>query len=506
VLPRLERRAAGDLVTALRSNVAALGDGGEEAETKLYATLKLAEDALPEDLKELLLPLGMHERYVNGDYLAAMAEKVDEAWTRERVDRFLGLQVNAGLLRDEGQSVYEMHPGLSGFLRAKVLQGASGEARDVWSRAFVDVMGSVADAHAPRQLHEKRGWFHWHGANSYHALAEAERLGMSADKAALLQGLGAYSQDIRAFDEARALFERLIEARRSLEDLSGEAAACHHLGMIAEEQRDFSAAEKWYLKSMSIDEKLGNAHGTAATYHHLGIIAQKQQDFSAAESWYCKSLGIKEMNGDEHGAATTYHCLGIIAQERGDFSAAGDLYRRSIAIEEKLGNEYYAAITYHQLGVVTHKQGDYLQAEAWCQKALAINMKQGDAEGLAGTYHQLGVIAQAQKNFSAAEMWFRKSLAINENQWNEHGAASTYAQLGLTVALQEHFEDAGRWVVKSITSFGRSRDLEGAKRSTRGFLLIYQHAPAPEQAKLKAIWQDAGLGELPEDPDPTEST
>lgn len=190
VLPRLEKRTAADLVTALRSNVAALGDGGEEAETKLYATLKLAEDALPEDLKELLLPLGMHERYVDGDYLAAMAEKVDGAWTRDRIDRFLGLQVNAGLLRDEGQSVYEMHPALSGFLRAKVVQGASAEARDVWSRTFVDVMGRVADAHTEGQLHEKRGWFHWHGANSYHALDEAERLGMNVAQAVLLQGLG----------------------------------------------------------------------------------------------------------------------------------------------------------------------------------------------------------------------------------------------------------------------------------------------------------------------------
>jgi tetratricopeptide (TPR) repeat protein len=319
-----------------------------------------------------------------------------------------------------------MHPALSGFLRAKVLQGASGEARDVWSRAFVDVVGRVADARARRQLHEKRGWFHWHGANSYHALAEAERLGMSVAQAELLQGLGVYAQQVRGFDEARTLYERLAEAGKAAGHAEGEAVAYHQLGRIAQEQRDFSAAEAWYRKSLAISEKQGNEHGAASTYHQLGMIAEEQLDFSAAEAWYRKSLAISEKQGNEHGAA--------------------------------------------------------------------------------GTYHQLGLIAGEQLDFSAAEAWYRKSLAISEKQGNEHGAAITYAQLGFTAALQEHFEDAGRWLVKCITSFKRSRDLEGVKQAIRNFLLLYQYAPAAEQAKLKDIWQDAGLGELPEDPDPTEST
>jgi tetratricopeptide (TPR) repeat protein len=506
VLPRLERRTAGDLVEALRSNVAALGDGGEEAETKLYATLKLAEDALPEDLKVLLLPLGMHERYVEGDYLERMAKQVDGAWTRERIDRFLGLQVNAGLLRDEGQSVYEMHPALSGFLRSNVVQSASGEACDVWSRAFVGVMGRVADAHTPRQLHQKRAWFHCHGANSYHGLAEAERLGMSAEQAALLQGLGAYALQVRGFDEARALYERLAEAWKAAGYAIGEAGAYHQLGRVAEEQRDFSAAEAWYRKSLAIKEKQGNEHGAAQTYHQLGIVAQEQRDFSAAEAWYRKAMAIFETQGNEHGAAQTYHQLGIVAQEQRDFSAAEAWYRKAMAIFETQGNEHDAARTYHQLGIVAQAQRNFPAAEAWYQKSLAIKEKQGDEHGVAITYGQLGIVAQEQQDFSAAEAWYRKAMAIFETQGNEHDAAITYGQLGITAALQEHFEDAGRWLVKSIATFARSRDPEGAKRNARNFLRFYQRAPAAEQAKLKAIWQDAGLGELPEIPTPTEST
>ena len=59
ILPRLEKQTAGQVVAGLKSNLAGLGDGGDEAETKLFATLRFVEDSLPEELRELLVPLGM---------------------------------------------------------------------------------------------------------------------------------------------------------------------------------------------------------------------------------------------------------------------------------------------------------------------------------------------------------------------------------------------------------------------------------------------------------------
>jgi tetratricopeptide (TPR) repeat protein len=343
VLPRLEEQRAGELARALRSNLTALGEGGDEALKKLYATLKLAEDVLPEELKPLLVLLGMHERFIDGDLMEAMAKQVDAAWTRDRIDRFLGTLANAGLLRDLGQSVHEMHPALTGFLRASAAEQASQEDRDCWSRGFVDFMGSLADTLAPRALHEQRIPFHLHSANFYHARSEAERLGMGPHRAALTQGLAAHAQNTRSFSEAKDLFERLAEADKEAGHLKGEAGAYHQLGMLAEEQRDFVAAEAWYRKSLEIDEKQGNERGAAGSYHHLGRSAQKQRDFATAETWYLKSLAIFEKQGNEHDAAKSYHQLGIIAQEQRDFAAAEAWYRKSLAIEEKQGNEHGAA-------------------------------------------------------------------------------------------------------------------------------------------------------------------
>ena len=460
ILPQLRRRTATQLAEALRGNLDALDLPQDEVGAKLAATLRFVQDDLPAEQRPLLVPLSLHEGFVDADYLEAMAKQVEGHLTRPVIDRLTEALGTAGLLRDRGQAIFELHPALTGYLRAAVARDLDGAVRDGWARAFVEVMWRVADTLAPKELHEQRFGFHVHGASFRHALTEAERLEMDLALRALLQSLASFAQNTRDFAAAMRLHERRAEADRAAGDHKHEAAAYHQLGIIAEEQRDFAAAEQCYRKALAVFERLGIEHGAAGTYHQLGRIAQEQRDFAAAEQWYRKSLAIKEKQGDEHGAASTYHQLGMLAQEQRDFGAAEQWYRKSLAIEEKQGNEH----------------------------------------GAASTYHQLGRIAEEQRDFAAAEQWYRKSLAISEKQGNEHGAASTYGQLGILAGLQERYEEAGRWLIKCVTAFARCNDPQGVHQTAANFMVIYRETPSDVQDKLAAMWREAGLGELPETP------
>ncbi len=252
-----------------------------------------------------------------------MAKQVDPSWTRAPIDRFLGALAVAGLLNDQGQGIFEMHPALTGFLRATRPPGASGESGDRWCRAFVDLMGQLADDLAPRELHEQRGPFFLHGANFHVALGEAERLKMDFSSWALIQSLAAHAQNTRNFREAARLFERLATLANNLGEAEREAVAYHQLGNIALEQRDFASAEQWYRKSLATEGKQGDEHGAAINYSNLGILAYQQRDFASAEQWHRKALAIEEKQGNEHGAAINYHQLGNIAEEQRDFASSG---------------------------------------------------------------------------------------------------------------------------------------------------------------------------------------
>jgi tetratricopeptide (TPR) repeat protein len=495
VLPRLERQSAQSVAEAIRGNMAKL-------DSTTDATLRFVEEGLPAELRPLLVPLGLHERYVDADYLEEMAKQADPGIVRTTIDRFLNALATAGLIREVVQTVYELHPALAGFLRAKVLQGTDDDIIQRWVRAFVDVMGRLANTLAPLELHEQRGPFTVHEANFHVALGHAECLGMNIHFAALTQSLAAHTLNTRNFDGAERLFIRLTKHHAAGGNQEGEAAAYHQLGRIAEERRDFDVAEQWYLKSLAISEKLGNEHGVAITYHQLGMIAQERRDFVEAKKWYLKSLAITEKQGNEHGAAGTYHQLGRIAQERRDFEVAEQWYLKSLAIEEKQGNEHGAAITYHQLGRIAEERRDFDVAEQWYLKSLAISEKLGIEHSAANTYHQLGSIAEERRDFDVAEKWYLKSLAITEKQGNEHGAASTYGQLGIVAGLCGQFEQSGQWFIRCVQTFLKCNDEHGAARNSQNFAILCRRAPAEQAAALRAMWEQSGLPPLPEMDEP----
>jgi tetratricopeptide (TPR) repeat protein len=577
ILPKLEKRTATEVIAALTTNLEALHlSSGDEAQAKLYATLKFAEQSLPGPLRALLTPLALHEGFVDGDYVEKMAHQLDTEWTRFKIDSFLQGLAAAGLLRDHGEAIYEMHPILTSFLRATWLPSISTEERDLWVQAFVEVMYEQANLWTSRGLDEYRCGFHWHGANLYRAMREANRLGMNLHFQSFLRKLGDYALDICDYQSASELFSRLIQAFKSVGDEDGEAKAYERLGTVALEENDLKAAEEWYRKSLTINEKRGNEHGAALGYHHLGIVAQRQYDLKVAEERYRKSLAINEKRGDEystadtyhqlgimahqkrnfkvaeecyrkslainekwgneHGAALGYHQLGMLAQEHGDLRTAEELhrkslaikekrgdelgaasayfqlgkiaqeqhdlkaaekwYRRSLTISEKQGNQYGTSLGYHQLGMIAQEQHDLKAAEEWYRKSLAIKEKQADEHGAAGTYHQLGLVAQRQRDYKAAQEWYLKSLAIEEKHGNEHGAAITYFQLGTLEAAQEHYEQAGQSLLKAILTFVTNDDIHSARRAANSFLELHELAGIDVKAKLKMMWQEAGLGPI----------
>jgi len=444
VLPRLERQSARALVGALQSNFQALRlNLQDEAEARLFATLKLATDQLPEALWPLLVGLALHEGFVDGDYLETMAQQVDAGCTRETVDAFLGALAVGGLLRDHGQAVFEMHPALAGFLRMTLRK--EGAQLQAWGRAFVAVMGRLADDIAPLEAHEQREVLRWQQGNFQAARRAAQDAGMHAPFAALTQALAVFAQHRHDYRTAGELYLALADHNRERED----------------------------------------EHGLARTYHQLGVVAQKGRDSATAREWYLKSLAIKARFDDERSAANTYHGLGTIAQEGRDLAAAREWYLKPLAISERQGNEYGASISYHRLGMVAQEERDLATARKWYLKSLAIDEKQGNEHGAARTYHQLGVVAQEQRDSASAREWYLKSLAIMGRLADQHGAARTYHQLGNLATLEARFSDACMWLLRALRGFAHANDPHGAQEAARDYHLAYREASEADRPGLR---------------------
>jgi len=537
VLLQLQKHTIPELRAALEQNVGNFSGLDNENQRRLYASLDILRQSLPEELRPLLVPMSLHEKFVDAEFLAQMAQEVDQGFSRARINRFVSALTPAGLLAERASAIYEIHPLLPNFLRSEVLSKSASEQVEKWARAFVNVMTLAAYTAARLEVHEQRNPFAIHQANVHSALVHAEKLGMHMEFVALTESLALYSFNQRNFVRAQQIYVRLaqhcaarhdemragityhqlgliaveqrdfaaaerwtlksLQIKEKLGDEEGTASTYHQLGMIAQEQRDFAAAERWYLKSLQIKEKFDDQHEAASTYHQLGMIAQEQSDFAAAERWYLKSLQITEKVGDQHGAAGTYHQLGINAAEQRDFAAAERWYLKSLQITEKLANEYGAALTYHQLGKVAQEKDELASAEHWYLKSLQIKEKLGDQHSAAPTYHQLGMLAAKQRDFAAAERWYLKSLQIKEKLGDQHSAATTYEQLGTDAAIQKQFVQAGQWFLKALDGYWN--DPSGIQTSLNNFVYCLRRAPPHDQLRLREMWKAAGLPPFPDE-------
>jgi hypothetical protein len=225
VLPMLKDLLASELNRAFQSHLNDLGRGGDPMQDRLFATLRFAEQSLPGDLKPLLVPLALHERFVVAHCFEAMAQRVAPEWTRDRIDRFLETLTFAGLLSDREKDVFEMHPALTGFLRGTRRDVVSKDLADPWSRAFVDIMALEAEDFRHRSNPRQRRSFPILGTNFHHALTEAERLHINDRFAELARALAFFALDSRDFKGVKDLISRFFQRVQKAGDARGEVKA-----------------------------------------------------------------------------------------------------------------------------------------------------------------------------------------------------------------------------------------------------------------------------------------
>ena len=208
MLPRLGELSATALVEKLRGRLHELEGHDDPLQARLFAALGFATEALPAELQPLLVPLALHERFVDADLPG-----VHGATGRQpvRPGGHRPLHEYAGNRRPAAR------PGTRGVrnapgpdrLSAGSVAGRSG--RRPAGRLAAGVCGcdgALADILAPKELHEQRVPFHLHGANFHTALAEAEALGMDTHFAALTQALGAYAQNSGILPARSAVLRR----------------------------------------------------------------------------------------------------------------------------------------------------------------------------------------------------------------------------------------------------------------------------------------------------------
>jgi tetratricopeptide (TPR) repeat protein len=411
ILLRLNENTAEELLSELENEFK--GTDADESNAHIQAALSVFGKGLNSEFASILQVLGLHEQYVDLDYLEWMAQEENEEIPIMECFNVLG---KAGLCNVVGDGIYRLHPALRTTL-SRMYPADMNHKQN-----FVEMLAKVADIFIRRQPHEQHDIFIPHNANFHRALTIARELDMRAYAMALTQGMALYAQNIRNFAEAIRLYEYLAVIAEKYEDFKRMGTAYHQQGNVAYLQGDLPVAKELYKRALEIRHQENDEAGLSKTYHQIGMLAQQSGEYETAMNFYKDSLEIKLRIDDEEGAIMTYHQMGNLACLTEEYDTAEEKYKQALTLSIKLKLAYYIASTNHQLGLVAKSRENYVIANSYYMKSLFISLENNDEHSAANTYVELGNVACWEENDDLARKYFREAIRLYLKHGDEYNA------------------------------------------------------------------------------------
>ena len=440
-------------------------------EASLLAPLdRLWQPGLPPTLAPLTPLIALHHQFVSASALTAMAESVDETWSRDKVDLLLQGLTRMGLLDhfDPGQSTdpeprhrsrsggYGMHPVLRAGLRVVAPPATETASRNAWRRAFIEFMGTFADTLVREPPARQDRILGLQGANLESARQQARNLAMEALFLALTQTLALQAHRLRDWPRALELFDEMAQWALETHRIQAACSAYHQMGIIESDQRHFKEARYRFEKALGLAQQIGAQKSIAAAYHHLGHIAADTGDKAEATRRYRQSLAISEPLGFTDLASATYHQLGLAALEDKDHVTAEAQLQRSLRLDEQRGDKSGIARSRLSLGNIALEQGHPEVARKHYKTSLINNEK--DVHLSALIRMQLGRVEQTQECYPEARQEYLEATRLFEAHGDEYHAGAAYNQLGNVFRLEEDLTSAEAWYRKAIKSMAAQGD------------------------------------------------
>jgi len=289
-----------------------------------------------------------------------------------------------------------------------------------------------------------RGYFSEGARAMEEALALAEELPVSRERAKALAGAGRLAYVLGQYELARARYEESLAAWRSLRDREGIAAALGNLGWLAQAQGEYRKARLRFEESLTIYREIRLQGGIAWALHTLGLVAEAQGEHEEARSRYEESLALYRRIGHKGGIAWALNSLGHVTFRQGEYESARPLLEESLSLYMESGHKVGIARSLNNLGLVAVAQGDYGEGQSLLEESLTIYREIGDKAGMARALNSLGSAARLRGEHEMARLRYEESLTLYQEIGARRGIADTLRGMAEVAVGQGQLERAGQ--------------------------------------------------------------
>jgi tetratricopeptide (TPR) repeat protein len=155
--------------------------------------------------------------------------------------------------------------------------------------------------------------------------------------------LGVVYRKQKAYEQAIAYLQQLLERGEAQRNRAATATAAHHLAWVYWDQGDLIQARCLCGRAIALYDEIGDTRGISDAHEQLGLIALAEGQGEEALFYLERSLAVRRQLGNQHGAASSLRHLAVAHLRMGHLVTAARCLWQSI-------------ITYWRLGVLSRQR------------------------------------------------------------------------------------------------------------------------------------------------------
>jgi len=183
------------------------------------------------------------------------------------------------------------------------------------------VFGELEDTQQRLEMYDR-------AAEIYRAIGDVDPV--------LISNFGSTYAKLGQYQRALAIHLRVLEMRRTLRDVAGQAITLNNIGDCYDHLGDKTKALDFYYQSLALMRQGTNHFYTASVLIHIGLAYQALGQYEKALDYLNQTLKIRQTINDRRGVAITLFNIARVERDRGNLSDARKHIEEAIAVVEWL--------------------------------------------------------------------------------------------------------------------------------------------------------------------------
>lgn len=269
--------------------------------------------------------------------------------------------------------------------------------------------------------------------------AEIEVLKRDTENLSSQVSLGRKLLDSEDFEEARIVFERILQINRAANQPFSEATTLANLGRAFLGLQKYREAEKRLTEALELNRELQNAEGSRIANSLLGGLYKEWFQVTNNNTFCSRAIdhfeaAVKLALELKLPAAVVYDAtqLAEVLEEKGKTHAALRSYQLAAQNARRDGNKFFLQKIHGLIGSVHRNMGNYSKSREYYTSALRVAVEEGYPVPEAILCDNLGIVEAAEGNYEKAEEYFRRSerLDMSDNA-NNIGVGKSRSHLAI---------------------------------------------------------------------------